>query len=84
MLGVAITDILFHQAVGVILRMKHIVSTNKGEPIVNMENTKAGNAYMNIARRILGDDIPIPDFETPPPTFVDRIKNLFLATAAKA
>lgn len=85
MLGVSdVTDILSIKLLGVIPEDENIiVSTNKGEPIVNMENTKAGNAYMNIARRILGDDIPIPDFETPPPTFVDRIKSLFLATTAK-
>lgn len=38
---------------------KIIISTNKGEPIVTDEKSKAGQEYRNIARRILGEDIPI-------------------------
>ncbi len=83
MLGVTdVQDILSVKLLGVIPEDENIiVSTNKGEPVVNMENTKAGEAYNNIARRLLGEEVEIPDFETPPPTFVDRLKNLFLAPA---
>ena len=83
MLGVNdVTDILSVKLLGVIPEDENIIiSTNRGEPIVNMENTKAGTAYMNIAKRIMGEEIEIPDFETPPPTFMDRVKNFFLATA---
>lgn len=83
MLGVSdVTDILSVKLLGVIPEDENIiVSTNKGEPVVNMENAKAGNAYNNIARRLLGEEVEIPDFETPPPTFVERLKNLFLTPA---
>ncbi|OGI02050.1 MAG: septum site-determining protein MinD [Candidatus Melainabacteria bacterium GWF2_37_15] len=83
MLGVTdVQDILSVKLLGVIPEDENIiVSTNRGEPIVNMENTKAGTAYNNIARRILGEEVPVPDFETPPPSFVDRLKSLFMATA---
>ncbi len=55
MLGVSdVTDILSVKLLGVIPEDENIIiSTNRGEPIVNMENTKAGMAYMNIARRIM-------------------------------
>ena len=35
-----------------------ITSTNKGEPIVNDDKSLAGQAYSNVARRILGEDVP--------------------------
>ena len=83
MLGVTdVTDILSVKLLGVIPEDENIIiSTNRGEPIVNMENTKAGTPYMNIARIIMGEEVEIPDFETPPPTFMDKVKNFFLATA---
>ncbi len=74
-----VTDILSVKMLGVIPEDENIiVSTNKGDPIVNMENSRAGLAYNNIARRLLGEEVAIPDFETPPPSFVERIKNIFL------
>ncbi|ADL42543.1 septum site-determining protein MinD [Caldicellulosiruptor obsidiansis OB47] len=38
---------------------KIIISTNKGEPVVMDEKSRAGQEYRNIARRILGENIPI-------------------------
>jgi len=77
-----VTDILSVNLLGVIPEDENIIiSTNRGEPIVNMEESKAGTAYNNIAKRILGEEVAIPDFETPPPTFVERLKKLFLTPA---
>lgn len=36
-----------------------IAGGNKGEPVVMNPNAKAGMAYRNIARRILGDSVPL-------------------------
>lgn len=36
-----------------------IAGSNKGEPVVMNPNAKAGMAYRNIARRILGDSVPL-------------------------
>jgi len=55
---------------------KIIISTNKGEPIVTDEKSKAGQEYRNIARRILGEDIPIVSNEENL-GFFGRIKKLF-------
>ncbi len=77
-----VQDILSVKLLGVIPEDECIiVSTNKGDPVVNMEDAKAGMAYNNIARRLLGEEIEIPDFETPPPTFVERLKKIFLTPA---
>ncbi len=77
-----VTDILSVKLLGVIPEDENIiVSTNKGEPIVHMENSKAGNAYNNIARRMLGEEVAIPDFEAPPLTLVERLKKMFLTPA---
>ena len=37
-----------------------VVSTNQGEPLVG-NDTLAGQAYMNICRRIIGEEVPIMD-----------------------
>ena len=42
-----------------------ITSTNKGEPIVNDEKSLAGQAYNNVARRIIGEDVPFLNLEEP-------------------
>ncbi|WP_039767713.1 septum site-determining protein MinD [Caldicellulosiruptor sp. F32] len=55
---------------------KIIISTNKGEPIVTDEKSRAGQEYRNIARRILGEDIPIVSNEENL-GFFGKIKRLF-------
>ena len=53
-----------------------IVSTNKGEPAVLDNKSLAGQAYKNIARRILGDDVPMLELEEEE-TFITKIKKIF-------
>jgi septum site-determining protein MinD len=52
-----------------------IISTNKGEPAVLNVNSKAGEAYRNIARRIMGEDVPLMDIEESG-AFMNRIRRL--------
>jgi len=52
-----------------------IVSTNKGEPAVLNVNSRAGEAYRNIARRIMGEDVPLMDIEENG-AFMNRIRRL--------
>jgi septum site-determining protein MinD len=43
---------------------KIVVSTNRGEPLVlNPEKSRAGQAFINIARRIDGEELPIMSLE---------------------
>ncbi len=39
-----------------------VVATNEGEPLVG-KDCQAGKAYENICRRVLGEEVPIMDFE---------------------
>ncbi|PNV63780.1 septum site-determining protein MinD [Clostridium sp. chh4-2] len=41
-----------------------VVSTNQGEPLVGSESM-AGQAYLNICKRILGEDVPLLDLKVP-------------------
>ncbi|MCR4398118.1 MAG: septum site-determining protein MinD [Firmicutes bacterium] len=54
-----IVDILAIELIGVVPEDDIIVvSTNKGEPAVLLNSSRAGEAYRNIARRILGEQVP--------------------------
>ncbi len=72
-----VVSILSAELIGVIPEDTGIItSTNKGEPIVNNEKSLAGQAYFNVARRILGEDIPWLDIDRPK-TLVGKIKKFF-------
>ncbi len=58
-----IVDILKAKVLGIIPEEKRMVDfTNKGEPIVLHEEYPAAKAMMDIARRILGEDIPLKKY----------------------
>jgi septum site-determining protein MinD len=40
-----------------------VVSTNRGEPASINQNSRAGEAYRNIARRLLGEQVPLMNLE---------------------
>ncbi len=53
-----------------------IVSTNKGEPAILDNKSLAGQAYKNIARRILGDEVPMLELQEEANIFT-KIKKIF-------
>ncbi len=53
-------------------------ASNIGEPAVTDKASRAGEAYLNVTRRILGEDVPLMKMETQT-GFVSRLKNLFQA-----
>lgn len=60
-----ISDILAIDLIGVVPDDEEIViSTNKGEPVVIEGVSLAGKAYMNIAKRITGEEVDLLDLET--------------------
>lgn len=77
MMGIEdIVDILAIDIIGVVPEDEMIVvSTNRGEPAVLDNNSKAGQAYRNIAKRITGEDVPLMDLESDG-GFVQKLKNL--------
>lgn len=57
-----VTDILAIKLIGAVPDDEQIViSTNQGEPLAGRTDTLAGQAYMNICRRVVGEDVPLLD-----------------------
>lgn len=72
-----VVDILSAQLIGIIPEDTGIItSTNKGEPIVNDEKSLAGQAYNNVARRIIGEDVSFLNLEEDQ-GIVARVKKFF-------
>lgn len=70
-----VVDILAIGLIGAVPDDEHIViSTNQGEPLVGSD-TMAGQAYMNICRRIVGEDVPYLNLDKE--GFLTWIANLF-------
>lgn len=53
-----------------------ITSTNRGEPAVLNANSRAGEAYRNISRRIVGEEVPFMNLEAGN-GFIERVRRLF-------
>ena len=59
-----VVEILSADLIGIIPEDTGIItSTNKGDPIVNDDSSLAGKAYNNVARRIMGEDVPFLNLE---------------------
>lgn len=70
-------DILAIDLLGVVPEDEHIVvSTNRGEPAICNEQSRASQAYRNIVRRILGENVPLMSLEFEI-GLVDRLKKFF-------
>ena len=54
-----------------------VVATNRGEPAVGNENSLAGKAYLNIARRIIGEDVPFLDLDAKQESFLEKLMKIF-------
>ncbi len=72
-----VQEILAIDVLGVVPDDENIViSTNKGEPTVADPTSRAGQAYRNITKRILGEEVPLMDLDTDK-GFISSIKRLF-------
>lgn len=72
-----IVDLLSIDLVGVVPDDENIITqTNKGEPVISNKRAPSGKAYLEISRRLLGEniDITVPGKET---GFWSKIKGLF-------
>src|SRR5574344_564535 len=78
-----VVEILSCELIGIIPEDTGIItSTNKGEPIVNDDEAMAGKAYRNVAKRIMGEEVPFLDLSEPK-TFFDKIKDFFSGLKGK-
>jgi septum site-determining protein MinD len=72
-----IIDILAIDLIGVVPDdEKIVISTNKGEPAVTDNKSMAGQAYRNITKRLMGEDVPMMDLDSGD-GFMFKIKKLF-------
>jgi septum site-determining protein MinD len=53
-----------------------IISTNRGEPAVLAPKSVAGRAYLDVARRLLGENIPHGRLQTTAPSWWSKMKSL--------
>ncbi|MZQ76024.1 MAG: septum site-determining protein MinD [Peptoclostridium sp.] len=72
-----IIDILAIELIGVVPDDENVViTTNKGEPAVVEAKSLAGKAYRNIAKRILGEQVPFMDLDVQE-TILSKVKKMF-------
>lgn len=71
-----VVDILAIDLIGAVPDDENIViSTNQGEPLVGSD-CMAGQAYLNICRRVIGEEVPLLDLDTGS-GFWSRLAGLF-------
>ena len=71
-----VCEILAVNLIGAVPDDEHIViSTNQGEPLVGSD-CLAGQAYANICRRLMGEEVPFLDLEAKTGVF-SKLKDLF-------
>src|SRR5690606_18552071 len=59
-----IVQILSIELLGIVIDSEDVIkASNQGEPIALTPNNKASIAYRNIARRILGENVPLQSLE---------------------
>jgi septum site-determining protein MinD len=71
-----VIDVLAIDLLGVVPEdEKVIVSTNRGRPLAMDDHGRAGQAFNNIARRLLGEDVPLMTLEKD--SFFARVRRLW-------
>ena len=72
-----VIDILAVKLIGIVPEDEAIItSTNMGRPVAMENNSSAGQAFRNIARRLTGEDVPFMDLEQGA-SFRQWVANLF-------
>lgn len=74
-----ILELLVIPLIGIVPDDKRIItSSNKGEPLVlHPDGVLPAIAIQNVAKRILGQNVPFLDLKVPQDTFMTRIKRFF-------
>lgn len=77
-----VTNILAIELIGIVADDEEVIkASNVGEPIVMNPDSKASIAYRNIARRILGESVPLQQLEDNRKGMFSRLKKFFGARA---
>lgn len=68
-----VTDILAIRIIGIVPEDDGVIpASNHGVPITLKPNSKAGQAFTNIARRLIGEDVPFMQLDSPE-NFLQRL-----------
>ncbi len=71
----AIVDLLAIKLIGIVPEDSDILgASNRGEPVVLNEHSRAGQAFRNISQRLNGDDVPFMPLKAP--NFLQRLFGL--------
>ncbi|WP_186668565.1 septum site-determining protein MinD [Sporosarcina sp. BP05] len=77
-----VNDITTHLSIdllGIVLDDESVItSSNKGEPVVMDPANPAALGYRNIARRILGESVPLMSLAAGKPGFFGKLKSIFV------
>jgi septum site-determining protein MinD len=61
-----VLDLLAIELIGIVPEDDNVlVASNRGTPLALDGKSRAGQAFQNIARRLLGETVPFLDFESP-------------------
>jgi septum site-determining protein MinD len=72
-----VTDILAIKLIGIVPEDDTVVSSsNSGTPLSLTDNSRAATAFRNIARRLMGENVPFMQLDDSP-NFLKRISRLF-------
>src|SRR5690625_2775182 len=72
-----IIQVLAIDLIGIVADDDEVIkASNQGEPVAFQPNTKASISYRNIARRILGESVPLQSFEEKEGMF-SKVKKFF-------
>lgn len=73
-----VMDILGISIMGIVPEDEHVIpASNSGVPVTLNENSKAGVAFRNIARRLTGETVPMMELKAESDTFFQRLAKLF-------
>ena len=57
-----VLDLLAINLLGIVPEDESVImSTNMGKPVATDEKSTAGHAFRNVARRLMGDEVPLLD-----------------------
>lgn len=72
-----VTDILAIKLIGIVPEDEGVVqSSNSGTPLATLETSRAGTAFRNIARRLMGENVPFMQLDDNS-GFLKRLARLF-------
>ena len=73
-----VLDVLAIDLLGVVPEDEQIiVGTNKGRPVALENHSRAGQAFNNVARRLMGEEVPLMDLEKE--SLLNRVRRLFVS-----